>query len=93
MPDRPTITRWRWRSRMPGGKWQRCPIAMTEDEAARHAKAYEPVGVSVEMEKIAGSEQQERPPAPGPDHAERRAERARLPEEVIWTWTTCCGIA
>ena len=35
---------------------------MTEEEAARSAKAYEPVGVTIEMEKIPGTERHDPEP-------------------------------
>jgi hypothetical protein len=35
---------------------------MTEEEAARSAKAYEPLGVAIEMQKIPGSERQDPEP-------------------------------
>lgn len=61
MPNR-TITRWLWRSRLPGGRWQRDRVPMTEEEAARSAKAYEPLGIAIEMEKIPDSERHEPEP-------------------------------
>ena len=62
----PTITRWRWRSRIPGGKWQRCLVAMTDEEAQRHAQSYAGVGFVPEMEKVPGSEQEDPAPIENP---------------------------
>ena len=44
---------------MPGGRWRPCPLPMTDAEAERHAQSYAGVGFVPELEKIAGSEQQD----------------------------------
>lgn len=57
-----TITRWRWRYHIPGGRWLRSPLAMTDEEAERSAASYAALGVKIMMEKVPGTEQQDAPP-------------------------------